>query len=74
MKIEDTSPDMSVSAIKERIAALRKESPNAPKGLPKPVVNQDDTMPLYPTTHNGPADRRWDPRYMITGSGNGPEL
>jgi hypothetical protein len=75
MKIENTSPvDMSTGAIKDRLKSLRAESPNDPKGLPRQEPNQDDTRPLYPTIHRQPVDRLWDPRNMITGSGNGPEL
>jgi len=75
MKIENTSqPDMSAGAIKDRLAQLRREFPNDPKGMPKQEPNQDDTRPLYPTIHRNPVDRLWDPRTMITGSGNGPEM
>lgn len=76
MKLVNESPqaDMSVVAIRKRIAALRKSSPNGPKGGPPTVTNQTDTNPLYPVDHAGPADRRWDPSTMITGSGNGPEF
>ena len=75
MKIENSSPvDMSTEGIKERLKALRRESPNEPKGMPTQRPNQDDTRPLYPTIHRHPVDRLWDPRTMITGSGNGPEI
>lgn len=75
MKIENSSPvDMSTEGIKERLKALRRESPNDPKGMPPQKPNQDDTRPLYPTIHSQPVDRLWDPRTMITGSGNGPEI
>jgi hypothetical protein len=75
MKIENSSqPEMSAAAISERLKTLRREAPNAPKGLPKQQPNQDDTRPLYPTIHQSPTDRLWDPRTMITGSGNGPEM
>jgi hypothetical protein len=75
MKIENSGPsDMSTEGIKERLKTLRRESPNAPKGTPAQQTNQDDTRPLYPTIHRHPVDRLWDPRNMITGSGNGPEI
>ncbi len=65
---------MSVASIKQRLAALRSSAPNSPKGLPVKPTNANDTNPLYPVEHNGPADRRWNPGTMITGSGNGPEF
>ncbi len=75
--ITDTTPpkpDMSVSAISGRLKALRKESPNSPKGLPAGQVNVDRTDPLYPLKHVAPDERWWDPRSMITGSGTGGPL
>lgn len=73
MRIEDSTkkPDMSVRSIMSRLRAL---TPNGPKGIPSNRANEDQTNPLYPVEHNGPADRRWNPATMITGSGNGPEI
>jgi hypothetical protein len=71
---ESQAPDMSAKSIMARINQLRRASPNAPKSLPKGQENTNQTNPLYPVEHNGPADRRWNPSTMITGSGNGPEF
>lgn len=73
--VNETRPaDMSVKSIMSRIRELQQKSPNSPKGNPSQGVNQTQTNPLYPVEHNGPADRRWNPATMITGSGNGPEF
>jgi hypothetical protein len=76
MKLINESPqaDMSAKAIMARIRTLQQTAPNEPKGTPKGGVNRNETNPLYPVEHNGPADRRWNPGTMITGSGNGPEF
>jgi hypothetical protein len=47
---------------------------NAPKGLPTPVENSDDTNPDFAIQHQMPSDPGYISKNMITGSGNGPEF
>ena len=68
--VESEKP-VNAKLIAQRLNAL---AGRGPKGLPPRVNNRTDTEPLTPTEHNLPRDVGYDPRHMVTGSGNGPEM
>ncbi len=70
-RIEVESNGFDVKAMAARLRALQGA---APKGLPASSPNETTTETICPTDANLPRDIGYDPRGMITGSGNGPEM